>query len=744
MATVPVDVAILVKGQNKLDKLQRQTGQLEKEFAALQGRAPKAANGIRKFGDDSQRASKKVDGLRSSVGNLIKGFAAISAAKFIFFKTAELETQTRSLKVLTGELETAKEIVKELQDFARVTPFTSSELIATAKRLKAFGVDTEKLVDITKRLGDVSGATGAELNGIATAYGQIQAKGRLQGEELLQLQERGIGIQKQLQKQLGLTDEQFRKALEGGKISAQEVEKALISLTNTGGQYAKGAISQSDTLNGKMSTLQDGIDNLARRIGQVLEPAIKRVLNLAIRAVNAINDLLAGGFATDQSLKRIGLATPGNTTGDLQGLIDSTKGVTGAGLTESGLKQVADQIKRNQQLAADTAARINATRPLGVSDAEKALFEQLQGESQAALQRLARAQKLLQENKKKLDQVVTAPTGGSGSSDAAAKKAAEKLAAATSKRLRDSSQLLQVLDAQLKIEKEQNPIKKLLLESDLDKLEINQKYDNLLAGETNELIRQNLERARALELESAMLTERQKQEKLGTKLGKDMAKMFLDQGKVKEELTETEELTRDIARTVASDLSRGIQGLIQGTTTLNDIASQLLNKLGGMFLDAAFSGMFKGMKIKGFADGGRPPMGQPSVVGERGPELFVPDQPGRVIPSDAFSAARAALAGGDDSAGGGADAAFAENSAALGVSQSYAERHAAAQQMANTPVAVDVSYSAVRIDNLDYIDSAQFLEGLAAAAQQGARQGRAQVFADMRNKPSTRASLGMR
>lgn len=34
-----------------------------------------------------------------------------------------------------------------------------------------------------------------------------------------------------------------------------------------------------------------------------------------------------------------------------------------------------------------------------------------------------------------------------------------------------------------------------------------------------------------------------------------------------------------------------------------------------------------------FADGGRPPVGQPAIVGERGPEVFVPDQPGTVVPN---------------------------------------------------------------------------------------------------------------
>ena len=73
----------------------------------------------------------------------------------------------------------------------------------------------------------------------------------------------------------GLSGEEFRKALEKGQISAEAVELAIKRLTESGGKYADGAISQSDTLAGKFSTLQDGIENLARTIGNVLSPAIR-------------------------------------------------------------------------------------------------------------------------------------------------------------------------------------------------------------------------------------------------------------------------------------------------------------------------------------------------------------------------------------------------------------------------------------------------------------------------------------
>ena len=235
------------------------------------------------------RVNKAAGTLQGTVGKLVGAFAGIQAAKFVFFKTAELETQTRSLKVLTGSLGNAQKIIKELQQFGAVTPFTSAELIETAKRLKAFGFETEKIVDVTKRLGDIAGATGADLGGIATAFGQIQAKGRLQGEELLQLQERGVDLQGTLRKEYGLTAEEFQKALSKGQIGADAVNFALEKLTETGGKYADGAIAQSDTLSGKLSTLVDGVETVARSVGEVLEPAIKGVLGVAIDVVNQIN-----------------------------------------------------------------------------------------------------------------------------------------------------------------------------------------------------------------------------------------------------------------------------------------------------------------------------------------------------------------------------------------------------------------------------------------------------------------------
>jgi hypothetical protein len=95
--------------------------------------------------------------------------------------------------------------------------------------------------------------------------------------------------------------------------------------------------------------------------------------------------------------------------------------------------------------------------------------------------------------------------------------------------------------------------------------------------------------------------------------------------------------------TIGNDIKNGIAGLIKGTSTLGD----LLNNVADKFLDVALnqalfgsilgSGGEKGGGILGaiglFANGGRPPVGKPSIVGEKGPELFVPRSSGTIVPN---------------------------------------------------------------------------------------------------------------
>ena len=289
-------VKLIVDAQNAISPLKRvndATKNLNKNTDKLKNKLNEGKKSFDKFGNAGKGASSKVNTLTGTIKKLAAAFALIKTAQFIFVNAADIETQRKSLEVLTGSLSKTNEIIKELQDFGAVTPFKSSELIEQTKRLKAFGFETNELVDTTKRLADVAGATGADLQGIATAFGQIRAKGKLQQEENLQLLERGVDITTELKNITGLQGEAFEKAQRQGKIGADLVNQALINLTNEGGAFFKGASSQATTLNGKLSTLIDSTESLARTIGSQLSPAIKGALDLATKGVVAIEKIFS-------------------------------------------------------------------------------------------------------------------------------------------------------------------------------------------------------------------------------------------------------------------------------------------------------------------------------------------------------------------------------------------------------------------------------------------------------------------
>ena len=289
-------VRLIVDAQNAISPLRKvndATKNLSKNTDKLKNRLNKSNRAIRDSGRSATAAAGGFRTLNRSLGPLLKILAVIGATRFVFINAADIETQRKSLEVLTGSLSKTNEIIKELQDFGAVTPFKSSELIEQTKRLKAFGFETNELVDTTKRLADVAGATGADLQGIATAFGQIRAKGKLQQEENLQLLERGVDITTELKNITGLQGEAFEKAQRQGKIGADLVNQALINLTNEGGAFFKGASSQATTLNGKLSTLIDSTESLARTIGEQLSPAIKGALDLATKGVVAIEKIFS-------------------------------------------------------------------------------------------------------------------------------------------------------------------------------------------------------------------------------------------------------------------------------------------------------------------------------------------------------------------------------------------------------------------------------------------------------------------
>lgn len=101
-------------------------------------------------------------------------------------------------------------------------------------------------------------------------------------------------------------------------------------------------------------------------------------------------------------------------------------------------------------------------------------------------------------------------------------------------------------------------------------------------------------------------------------------------------LEEQKELAKQVGQTIKSGIVDGIMSAIDGSKSLGESLSGILKQLAGMFLNAGIGGLGKALKIPGFANGGRPLVNSPSIVGERGPELFVPDRAGTIVSNEAL------------------------------------------------------------------------------------------------------------
>jgi len=587
-------VKLIVDASNAISPLKRvndQTKLLSQNTNKLKGRLDKSNRSIRDTGRSAKTASAGVGTLVGALKPLLAALAVVGTTRFVFVKTAELETQRKSLEVLTGSLSKTNEIIKELQDFGSVTPFTSSELIEQSKRLKAFGFETDVLADSVKRLSDIAGATGADLSGIATAFGQIRAKGKLQQEENLQLLERGVDITTELKKITGLQGEEFESAMRKGKIGADLVNQAFLNLTSEGGAFFGGATAQADTLNGKLSTLVDSVETLARTVGTELQDEIKDVLNLAISAVGQITKLIEK-VSTANKVGRLNMAN----------------------IAMESRKEAREQLKK------ETGNRFAGANPFNKAEKEreKELFEQIKARKiNNALQ-----QREVQIKKDKFN--------------------ANKELEESNNKIRK----IQVKNGQI-VYKTNQTTKELTKST-------NQNAEAIVSKITvNDLFNESLGQTNFLVDGLSLGTEKFAENLLNVKSEADLLnEKFMEIGNSVEQsivsnLTDAVNGTKTLGEAAIGVLNNLKQKLIE--VALQQATAGIGNKIGG-FLGGLFgggkksggglfSGSGKGLAstfssgFKLFANGGRPPVGKASIVGERGPEIFIPKVGGNIIPN---------------------------------------------------------------------------------------------------------------
>jgi len=117
--------------------------------------------------------------------------------------------------------------------------------------------------------------------------------------------------------------------------------------------------------------------------------------------------------------------------------------------------------------------------------------------------------------------------------------------------------------------------------------------------------------------------------------------------KMGQPLSQIDQMWNGIAVTISDGVTNAIMGAIEGTKSLGEVASNVFNQISRSLINygvkAGLSGMFPWMApALGFeerATGGPVSKSKPYLVGERGPEMFVPNSSGRIIPNNQMGGA---------------------------------------------------------------------------------------------------------
>lgn len=590
MAQGNIDLNVRVRNQRALGKLNNDLNRASKSSMDL-GRAAKVAAGA------------------------LAAIGAAAAIRGIVQTTARFQDLRTSLISVTGSAKAGAEAFDFITDFSTRTQFSVEALTTSFIKLKASGIQpTEELLTTFTDTAAVTTDQIGTLEAITDLFSRT-VSGGLGLEELNRLADRGVPVFRILEEQLGITRLQiseFGKTAEGaskitdaltrginqefGGATARLLPNLSVAFSNFGiavsnaadklGQgFAPELTALTNDLTGLIETNQDLIKSFGKDLGEALTFAVKNIENITLAVAG-----LTAVLAKNPLVKFVGGVIA------LKGAVDKLDEAMG----EFVVKPLVDLIRGTQEYQDIKIQHDFDQQTASVKSLSKEvsnLATDFDGMNQAQAEYNRQAYEAAQADKER-----------------------ERLLKSIQKVLLDpaAKQYFDAIKADPLIQGLQQAIgEETLL----------QRQTEILANAFN-----TFSSTASTQLADVILEAKRLDEALGTIVRTTIRALiegFINLGITIFVLEPLEKFLRGIKRR-QQDINRELKQEIALRTVL------------------AFFGGGGGFGIPFLANGGRAPANQPVVVGERGPELFVPNTAGQVIPNNEINTGGNVEAGGGD------------------------------------------------------------------------------------------------
>ena len=253
--------------------------------------------------EQTKKAEASEQGLFGVIGKLkneIGSLAAVAAAVKVDKAVADLAKSSLDVNnsfqkikddfgIMLGDVEAGIGLFNELQEFNFWTPFDIEQTSQAAKVLVSAKVPLKDLTEYLTRFGDIAQGDAQKFQSYINAFSKASAKGKADMEVLNVYTDQGVQILDALGQQLGKTSAEIVKMASEGKISFQDLDNALNALASEGGLYYGTLEKAAMRLDAVQAGLQESVKSLKASFGQMLAPAISKVLTAFTAVVDWIN-----------------------------------------------------------------------------------------------------------------------------------------------------------------------------------------------------------------------------------------------------------------------------------------------------------------------------------------------------------------------------------------------------------------------------------------------------------------------
>ena len=285
--------------------LSADTRQIPKDVKKALGQAEGAAS------SSGQSIGQKIS---SGLGKTLKagaltGGAAAGAAlgmslKKGFDRLSAIEQSEAKLSGLGHSTESVAKIMDNALGSVKGTAYGLGDAASVAAGMVASGIKPGKeLEGVLKTMGDTAAIAGRDLTDMGLIFQSVAAKGKLQGDDMMQLMSSGIPVLQLLGDELGKTSEEVSEMVSNGEIDFETFEKAMKK--GMGG----AALEAGKTFKGSM-------DNMGAAMGRFGETLLKGafskapdVIGSVTDGIDALNDKVGGAielFSTGEFSEDIG------------------------------------------------------------------------------------------------------------------------------------------------------------------------------------------------------------------------------------------------------------------------------------------------------------------------------------------------------------------------------------------------------------------------------------------------------